>query len=94
MPSYPVFIRGASSVKDPCPDGTALSYQSFNDTIFVICDAAFLNSSREVDLGLALGLGLGLGLGLPLLCLFCRLFIVPWADRDSVMCCWKRCNQN
>ena len=61
MPSIPVVTTShSSSLRNPCPSGTGIGYMTTNDTIFVICDAAFNNNS--VDLGLALGLGLGLGI--------------------------------
>ena len=51
----------SSSYRNPCPSGTGLGYATFNDTIFLICDAAFSNDQFKDELALGLGLGLGLG---------------------------------
>ena len=71
-------IAQSSSLRDPCPSGTAIGYTTFNgsDTIFLICDAAFYRN-REVD---TLALGLGLGLGLPIGILLVRL-LYKWLVR-------------
>ena len=77
----------ASSLSNPCPDGTGIGYitltnSSFlNNTILVICDAAFNDNKPKPD-NLALGLGLGLGLGIPVI----LLLIWACAFQNQLMC--------
>ena len=77
MPSIPVVTSHSSSLTNPCPSGTGIGYMTLNNTIFVICDAAF-NFENQVNVPLALGLSLGLGI--PTLtiigCLFYKLYRV------------------
>ena len=72
----------SSSYRYPCPSGTGLGYATFNDTIFLICDAAFSNEQFKEELALGLGLGLGLGIGIPFLVFF---IIIPFLVRKGIL---------
>ena len=76
--TYPLRVTrgGPTSLRNPCPEGTDIGTGTYNGTILLICDAAFVRSSSAVELDLALGLGLGIP-G----CLIFLLMLLRWYKR-------------
>ncbi len=75
MPSSTIPLTSrSSSLRYPCPSGTGIGYGTFNNTIFLICDASFLSNGNKLSDGELAGLIIGIILGM--LVLFYTLFRV------------------
>ncbi len=78
MPAYPIVAR-SSSLRDPCPSGTGLGYATFNDTIFLICDASFISNGNKISEGELAGIIIGSIFGILLL-----IYILVYLDSYCV----------
>ena len=55
----PIHTQASISLRNPCPSGTGLGYGTFNETIFLICDASFLPADGPYTAGEMAGIIVG-----------------------------------
>ena len=75
-----VHVSSSNSLRNPCPSGTGLGYGTFNDTIFLICDAAFLPADGPFTAGEIAGIIIGSVVGV--LCLIVLSLYLSYSYRE------------